>query len=101
MDVIRADSGASFLENILHAYGSEMYHFSCGIEWGKNLRYSMVLFECSSFTVSFICPLTFHSLHQESVDTADPINTVVVREILLSVQKVKEEKFCFLSATVV
>jgi hypothetical protein len=51
--------------------------------------------------VSFISLQAFHTLLQESVNEIDPIDTVVVREIILSLLEVKEEKFSFLSATVV
>jgi hypothetical protein len=49
--------------------------------------------------VSFISPLAFHNLHQESVNEIDPIDTSCKRD--LSLLEVKEEKFSFLSAIVV
>jgi hypothetical protein len=92
--VIRGDKRGFFLKNTLHAYRSEMYHFSdgstCGFEWNTSFRYSRILFVCLSFTVSFISPQMFHSLHQESVDSVDSCDTAVLREILISILEVKK-----------
>jgi len=54
-----------------------------------------------NFTVPFISPQIFHSLHQESVVAVDPCDTAVLREILFSLLEVKKEKCCFLCATIV
>jgi hypothetical protein len=100
IDVARGDTGAFFLKNVLHAYRSEMYHCSdgspCGIEWSTNLRYSRILFECLSVTVSFVSPQMSHSLRQESVDAVDLWDTAVLREILVSLLEVTKRKVLFL-----
>jgi len=87
IDVIRGDTGTFLLKNILLAFTSEMCHLSdgspCGIESSTNLRYSRILFECLSFTVSCISPQMFHGLHQESVDAVGPCDTAVLRELML------------------
>jgi len=101
IDVIRADTGAFFLKNILHAYRYEMYHFSdgspCGIEWSTNLP---SIGFCLDTWVSpcrlYISPQMFHSLRQESVDAVDPCDTAVVREILISLLEVTKREVLFL-----
>jgi hypothetical protein len=86
--------GVSFWRTHYMPTDLRWYHFSdgstCGIEWNINFRYSRILFECLSFTVSFISPQMFHSLHQESVDSVDPCDTAVLWEILFSILEVKK-----------